>query len=245
MTIEAPAETFLNGQVKVEQSRTGFRSGLDAVMLAAAVPARPGQTALELGAGTGAASLCLAARVPHVAITGVEIDPALVGLASRNAAVNGAGARVTFLAADVFALPAAVKRDFDHVFVNPPYNGEGHASPDPARARALQDEGQLKDWLRLAFQRTVSGGFFTTILRADRMHEALAALPSTGVNIFPLWPRAGEPAKRVILQARKGSAAPLGLLAGLILHTESGAYTEAGDAVLRCGAPLALSWAGR
>lgn len=240
MTIDAPAETFLGGQVRVEQSATGFRSGLDAVMLAAAVPARPGQAALELGAGTGAASLCLAARVPHVSIAGVEIDPALVALATRNAAINGANPRVGFTAADIFALPPAMKRDFDQVFVNPPYNREGHASPDPARARALQDEGQLTDWLKLGFQRTVSGGYFTTILRADRLNEALAALPSGGIAVYPLWPRAGVPARRVIVQARKGSAAPLALLAGLILHEESGAYTAAADAVLRCGAPLAL-----
>jgi tRNA1(Val) A37 N6-methylase TrmN6 len=70
VTVEKPIETFLDGKVRVEQSATGFRSGLDAVMLAAAVPARPGQAALELGAGAGTASLCLAARVPHVTITG-------------------------------------------------------------------------------------------------------------------------------------------------------------------------------
>ncbi len=54
------------------------------------------------------------------------------------------------------------------------------------------------------------GGFFTTIVRADRMQEALAALPRAGVNIFPLWPRAGMAAKRVILQARKGSRSSYG-----------------------------------
>src|ERR1700722_12648710 len=167
------ADTFLGGRVRVEQPQTGFRSGLDAVMLAAAVPARPGETALELGAGAGAASLCLAARVPHVAITGVEISADLAMLASRNAAVNGMATRVSFAAADVFALPPALKREFDHVLVNPPFNGEGQASPDPARARALKDEDQLTDWLKLGFQRTVSGGYFTAILRTDRMGEAL------------------------------------------------------------------------
>ena len=69
--------------MKVAQPETGFRSGLDAVMLAAAVPARAGQTALELGAGAGTASLCLAARVPGVTITGVEIDQRLAALAQR------------------------------------------------------------------------------------------------------------------------------------------------------------------
>jgi tRNA1Val (adenine37-N6)-methyltransferase len=241
----AEAATFLDGRVRVEQPQTGFRSGLDAVMLAAAIPARPGETALELGVGAGTASLCLATRMPHVAITGVEIAPDLVALAGRNAAVNGMAARVTFTTADIFALPSSLKREFDHVFVNPPFHGDGQTSPDPARARALQDEDRLTDWLKLGFQRTVSGGYFTAILRADRLSEALAALPSGGMTVFPLWPRAGEPAKRVILQARKGSGAALVLPAGLILHGAAGAYTEEADAVLRCGEALALAGTAR
>ena len=245
MILERPAETFLGGRVRIEQPQSGFRSGLDAVMLAAAIAARPGETALELGAGAGTAGLCLAARVPHVAIAGVEIAPDLVSLANRNAAVNGMAARAIFTAADVFALPSALKREFDHVFVNPPFNGDGHASPDPARARALKDEDRLTDWLKLGFQRTVSGGYFTAILRTDRLSEALAALPPGGMTVFPLWPRAGEPAKRVIVQARKGSGAALVLPAGLILHDAAGAYTSAADAVLRCGEALALAGTAR
>ena len=55
-------DTFLDGRVIVRQPETGFRAGLDAVMLAAAVP--EGATALELGAGAGPASQCLAAGRP-------------------------------------------------------------------------------------------------------------------------------------------------------------------------------------
>jgi tRNA1(Val) A37 N6-methylase TrmN6 len=234
------AETFLGGRVRVAQPENGFRSGLDAVMLAAAVPARPGQTVLELGAGAGTASLCLAERVPGVTITGVELSADLTALANQNAAANGMTGRASFLKADVFDLPPDLRREFDHVLVNPPFHGEGRAPPDDARALALKDRGQLTDWMRLGLQRTVSGGYFTAILRADRLNEALAALPMGGVNIFPLWPRVGERAKRAVLQVRKGSNAPLALLPGLILHDAAGAYTQEADAVLRRGAALAL-----
>jgi|SRR6185312_6086431 len=232
------SETFLDGRVRVAQPETGFRSGLDAVMLAAAVPAHDGQTVLELGAGAGTASLCLLARVPRAVVTGVEIDKSLVALAQDNAAANGMTA--SFAAADIFALPAELKRDFDQVFSNPPFHGEGQSSPDPARATALMDQGRLADWLKTGLQRTISGGFFTTILRADRFNEALAALPQKGVAAFPLWPRAGEAPKRVIVQARKGSNAPFTLLPGLVLHQANGDWTPEADAVLRRGNPLAL-----
>lgn len=220
------------------QPDTGFRAGLDAVMLAASVPAKSGQGCLELGSGVGTVSLCLAARVPGVAITGVEMDAGLVRLAVDNAAANDAKAR--FVAGDIFALPPELKRDFDQVFCNPPFHGEGQASPDAARAAALMDGGRLGDWLKLGLQRTVSGGFFTAILRADRLNEALAALPERGVCAFPLWPHAGEAPKRVIVQARKGSLAPFALLPGLVLHRENGDWTDESAAVLRRGEPLAL-----
>jgi len=234
-------ETFLDGRVKVAQPDSGFRSGLDAVMLAAAVPAMSGQTVLELGAGSGTASLCLMARVRGIRVTGVERDTTLAALARENAAANGAGC--SFVAGDIFALPPELKRDFDQVFANPPFHGEGQASPDAARAAALMDDGRLSDWLKLGLQRTVSGGFFTAILRADRLNEALAALPERGLCALPLWPRQNEVAKRVIVQVRKGSNAPFALLPGLVLHQEDGAWTPDADAVLRRGNALALSGA--
>ena len=234
-------ETFLDGRVKIAQPESGFRSGLDAVMLAAAVPAMSGQAALELGAGSGTASLCLLARVGGIRVTGVERDTALAALARDNAAANGVDC--TFAVADIFALPPGLKRDFDHVFANPPFHGEGQASPDAARAAALMDDGRLSDWLKLGLQRTVSGGFFTTILRADRLNEALGALPDRGLCAFPLWPRQNEAAKRVIVQVRKGSNAPFALLSGLVLHQQDGSWTPEADAVLRRGNALALSGA--
>lgn len=235
-------DRFLGGRVSVRQPEQGFRAGLDAVMLAAAVPVRTGQDVLELGAGAGTASLCLARRVERVRIKGIEIDPALVELANENARANEMADRVWFVAADVFALPQPVRRPFDHVLCNPPFHGEeGEVSPDACRARALQDRGKLSAWLTAGLKRTVSGGTFTTILRADRLGEALAALPDRGIAIFPLWPRAGVAAKRVLLQAHQGSRKPIEVLHGLVLHGADGQYTPEADAVLRGGAVLSLS----
>lgn len=231
------ADGFLNGRVVVRQPAGGFRAGLDAVMLAAAVPARPGDEVLELGSGVGTASLCLSARVSDCAIEGVEIDRELVVLASRNSQSNRASTR--FFCADIFDLPAELKRDFAHVFCNPPFH-EGEPSPDPVRDRALRDDGKLGEWLAVGLKRTVSDGTFTAILRTDRLGEALAHLPARGVTIFPLWPREGVAAKRVIVQARKGSGAALAILAGMIVHEADGRYTAAADAVLRHGAALTM-----
>ncbi|MDB5734841.1 MAG: methyltransferase [Alphaproteobacteria bacterium] len=230
--------TFLDGKVIAAHPEGGFRSGTDAVMLAAAIPAQGGQSVLELGSSSGVASLCLMARVPGLSATGVEIDAESARFAQDNAAANRVEAR--FVAGDIFNLPQDLRRDFEHVFCNPPFHEGGQQSPDPVRARALADEGTLGQWLSTGLQRTVSGGFFTAIIRADRTPEALAALGQRGVNMLPLWPRAGLAAKRVILQARKGSRAPFALLPGLALHEADGRYTDAAEAILRDAAALAM-----
>ncbi len=232
------SDFFLGGRVAVRQLESGFRSGLDAVMRAAAVPAYV-RTALELGAGVGAASLCLAARVKTMSITGLEIDAGLAALACENAKSNRMARRVRFVAGDVHDLPRSLRGSFDQVFCNPPFHS-GARSPDAARARALLDEGRLGGWLTAGLKRTASGGTFTCIVSAERMAEALAVLPQRGTRAFPLWPKAGAPAGRVILQTRKGSRAAFVLLSGLVLHDANGRYTAAAEAVLRDGGSLAL-----
>ncbi len=233
-------DKFLGGRLTVRQFAGGFRAGLDAVMLAAAVPACDGEEVLELGSGAGTASLCLAARVAGVRVVGAEIESALVTLSNGNAAANGLGERVSFVAADALDLPAGLRRDFAHVMCNPPFHSmTGERSPDAMKAGATHDDGGLGDWLGIGVKRTAPGGTFSCIVRADRLGEALAALPPTGVSVLALHPHAGEAAKRVVIQVKKASRAPLAMLAGLVLHEAGGGYTPAADAVLR-GEALSL-----
>jgi tRNA1(Val) A37 N6-methylase TrmN6 len=241
---EITQDGFLGGRVQVCQFAQGFRSGLDAVMLAAAVPAQAGERVLELGSGAGVASLCLAARIPDCVLVGVELDGELVALSSQNAAANGMAERVRFVQGDVLNLPRQLCVQFDHVLCNPPFHQqEGETSPDKSRARALQDAGDLSRWLDVGARRTAPNGAFTTILRADRLNQALDALPERGVSVFPLWPRTATPASRVLVQLHRGKRTPLILLPGLVLHEHDGRYTTEADAILRAGRALTFGTA--
>lgn len=229
---------FLDGRLKLRQPRQGFRAGLDAVMLAAAVPAGAGQAALELGAGVGTASLCLAART-LCSVLGIEIDSELAGLANQNAALNGMERRVRFECADALSWRGG---RFDHVFCNPPFHGSGgQTSPNAQRARALEDRGVLQDWVRNGVERVASKGSFTLIIRADRLDEVLAALPAAGVYMLPLLPREGEAPKRIIVQWREGAHTPPSRLSGIVLHRSDGRYTPEADAILRDAVSLRIA----
>jgi tRNA1Val (adenine37-N6)-methyltransferase len=229
-------DRFLGGRLVAAQPKGGFRAGHDTVLLAAAVPAQSGERVLELGAGAGVASLCLAARVSGVQVLGIEIDAALVSLGNENAASNGLSERVRFEQGDA----ACISRDglFDHVFFNPPFHPiSGQQSPNPARARAMRSEDALAQWTRVALQRTTPGGTVTAIVRADRANEMAV---QDGAVLFPLFPHEGEAPKRAIVHIVKGSNAPLRQGKGLILHEKDGRNSDAVEAVLRHGTELRL-----
>lgn len=249
---EVSDDAFLDGRVVVSQPRHGHRAGIDAVFLAAAVPAADGDRVLEAGSGTGIVALLIAHHVAGALLTGVEIEPELVALARSNAARNGCSERVRFIAADVTAAHAmlaaagVVADSFDHVIANPPFFGadEGTASPRALKRRAgVIAPGGLDDWARFLAAMARPGGSATLIHRAAALPELLAVLDGRfgGIAVYPLFPRTGEAASRVLVQGRKGSRAPLRLLPGMVLHEDDGnGFRAEAKAVLALGARIDL-----
>lgn len=212
-------DAFLGGHVQAWQPRVGYRAATDPVFLAASVPARAGQSVLELGCGVGVASLCLSARVPGLSLTGIELQTDYAALARRNALENAAPLRVA--EADLRALPSDIRsQSFDHVIANPPYYAaHGPAAHDVGRDRALREDTPLTDWLYVGLRRVRDGGFLTVIHLTDRLPDILAALDRrASVVALPLAARAKRPARRVIVQARKGGRSPFVLLPPLVIH---------------------------
>lgn len=245
MNDDLTRDAFLCGKLHLWQPANGYRAATDPVLLAAACPAAPGQSVLDLGCGVGAAALCLGARVPDLRLSGVEIQPDYAELARRNGAENGAD--FTVVCADLAHLPRRLRHAFDHVIANPPYYpGAGTPPPDAGKATAMLIGTPLADWVAAAARRLAPGGWMTMILGADGLPSVLGALaPKLGsASVLPLAAREGRPALRVILRARKGGRAPFRLLAPLVLHRGTAherdreAYTPRADMILRGGAAL-------
>jgi tRNA1(Val) A37 N6-methylase TrmN6 len=228
------------------QPASGYRVAIDPVLLAAACPARPGDRVVDFGCGSGAAMLCLAARLAGLRLLGLDRDAGAIDLARENLALNGrVGEIATADVEDRRALIAAVQSAFnakaDQVLANPPYwpDGQGTSPAEEGRRRAHAG-ADLAAWIDGARQVLRPRGWLTLILPAARWAGAAAALSGFGaITLIPLWPRQGQPAKRVILRARKAVRSPSAVLSGLILHRSDGGFTSDADAILRDGQALA------
>ncbi len=238
-------DAALGGRLVLRQPRRGHRFGHDAILLAAAVNAQAGQTAVDLGAGVGTAGLALAHRVAGLRVTLIEIDATLATLARENAAQNGLADRVSVAEMDIAsATPFALLRpgEADHVLMNPPYNDAArqNVSPDPARRLAhVARDDTLPVWLNCAARLLRPQGTLTLIWRAAGLADVLAALQGFGgVSVVPVHPKPEAAAIRVFVRAVKGGAAPLVLLPPLILNDAAGKPSTQAEAILRGGATI-------
>jgi tRNA1(Val) A37 N6-methylase TrmN6 len=227
--LEFTEDAFLGGQLRLRQPRSGHRAGHDAMLLAAATSARPGDRVVDFGAGVGAAGLAVARRVAGIKLILVEIEPGLAGLARENAAANAIAADVVVL--DVTAQPSAFGAvglgpdTVDVVLMNPPFNDPARhrASPDKARETAhVAKDATLETWVGAARKTLRSGGALTMIWRADGLGEVLAALDRGfgSLAILPVHGSVKMPAIRLLVRAIKGGRAPTQIHAALVLNDE-------------------------
>ncbi|WP_319024928.1 tRNA1(Val) (adenine(37)-N6)-methyltransferase [Nisaea sediminum] len=243
--VEVTEDSLLGGRVRFLQPAAGYRAAVDPVLLAAMAPAEAGMQVLDLGCGAGAVLLCLLARVPDLTIIGIEAEPEMCDLARRNAELNGVTDRFEVRQGRIEARPPLYEEGaFDLVLANPPYQAPETADPSANRLKAaahVEADTVAADWIEAAYRALRHKGRFAMVQRADRLADLLAPLDRRfgGIEVHPLYPKPGRPAKRVVLIARKGVRTPLALSSGIVLHNMDGSYSPAVAAALDTGYALA------
>ena len=220
---QRPAEVMLHEDEEINellrrgyriiQKKSGFRFGIDAVLLswfAGAVGEE--ECVIDLGSGTGVIPLLMDARNGRGQYLGLEIDPRMTAMASRSAEINVCTERVRFVTGD---LKEASKRlgtgSFDVVTANPPYRktGTGKLSPDPMKAAARHEVlCTLRDVIREAAALLRSGGRFFMVHRAERRAEILELLPAYGflsIRLLPVAPGPGKDPNLLLIAAEKAA----------------------------------------
>ena len=242
-------DTLLQGKLALLQPQMGYRFGTDAVLLAASTPAlKIGQTILDLGCGVGAVLLQILYHQPHITGVGVELNPNMAQLATQNLSTNHMAERGQIICADatdntLFKTLSQTMGQFDMVVCNPPYYPASQnqaASLTQGRAQArTQKDGDLALWLKNANRLLKPKGLLRVIYPSAQLQALLAAWPKGigAVQLIPVWSKLGAPAKRIIVQGRKGNRNPHNILEhGLILHEYDGSYTAQAAQILEQGA---------
>ncbi|MCP1198257.1 tRNA1(Val) (adenine(37)-N6)-methyltransferase [Notoacmeibacter sp. MSK16QG-6] len=251
MTTETESDTTLDAFHRgrfylVQPKKQGHRAGLDAMLLASALPRTFTGTVVDLGAGSGAAGLGVLSRCPQAKAVLVENAPVMIDCAAKtlmHPQNAGLASRASLVSADAGA--AAQSRRAaglaDHsahaVILNPPFNDpRDRSTTDPLRREAhVMTQTLLEDWLRTAAAMSKAGAWCAMIFRPRHLTEALSAMSGRfgGLGLRFVQARPMAPAIRLIIRGRRNDRAPLTVHPPLVLHGESGsAFAPEADALI-------------
>ncbi len=241
---------FLGKNLKIKQLKKGYRAGVDAVLLAACVPAKVEESCLELGSGVGVASLCLAKRVKNIDVTGVELLPEIVALAAENARNNMLDSTVQFIQQDIattfqewgYLKPSSMA----HVFANPPFFQQDKVMFPEHKYKQCAHIGAeelLEIWVRRAVTLVKSKGSVTFIHLPSALPQLLAAFSGRlgAIQILPFVAYKGENVHKIVIRGIRDSHADLRILSPVVMHQDDGTYMPNIERVLRDGEMLDFS----
>ena len=172
---------------------------------------------LELGSGTGGASLLASARCVNAHIDGVELSGLAYKVFCENIKLNHLECRLTAYNCDLRELPSEIKnKAYDVVFMNPPfYDGTKGSVTDTevkseheAMAR-FSREGSLEDFIQAQSLRTrTSGGFAVMCISPDRVPECFSLYSKykiTPVRLLTVHANGGKNAFLALIAGKKGA----------------------------------------
>lgn len=239
-------DSIFKGQIIIHQPKEGFRFGIDAIILGAAAPVMTKGRLLDLGSGVGTALFSAHFRSSLATGVGVEIDASLVELARKNATENKRDDRLKFVEHDLLLSEDPLKGElYDVVITNPPFYDRDKAPASPldqkSRAKSIT-VSSFKAWIEYGVKKTTSGGYFIALVPPAFLPHVMDGIKDKlgNLRLHPLWPKAGEAAKRVLIGGQKGSKTPFAILPGTVIHKHQGGYTEEAHAILQEGSSLAL-----
>ncbi|AZO09262.1 MULTISPECIES: methyltransferase [unclassified Mesorhizobium] len=235
---DTPAHTvdaFHRGRFWLVQPRQGHRAGMDAMMLAAAVPSGFSGRLADFGAGAGAAALAVLSRCPQARAVLVERSAKMASFAAATLAHPGnahLGDRASVLTADVTlagrarAQAGLADNSFDFAIMNPPFNGaEDRATPDTMRKEAhVMEDGLFERWIRSAAAVVKPRGGLAVIARPEQLVAILDAMEGRfgDAEMLCVHPRPEGAAIRIVIRAVLGARGKLSIQPPLILHGMSG-----------------------
>lgn len=210
------------------QDAAEFCFTTDAVFLAAFPHLIKQARVLELGSGTGAISLLLAARGAGQ-VTGVDCNPHVVELMRRSIADNGLAERVSAELADLRELKKLYcSESFDLIVANPPYRNSGKVR-QVATAACHEVTATLEDFFQNAAYLVKYRGRFALVQLPERFTECMELALKYGLQPKKLqWVHAyaDKPAWIFLMEMVKGGSYGLDVLPPLVMYNADGSHSK-------------------
>lgn len=219
--------------LRIIQKETGFRFGIDAVLLSDFVKIKRGERAVEFGTGTGIVSILLTAKTECAHIDAFEIQRDMADMASRSVTLNGLTSKITIIADTLCAAQDYVQAgEVDVVFSNPPYMARGAAIANPSADKAIarhEISCTLEDVVVQAQQLLRPGGRFYLVHRPHRLPDIMALCRTQGLEpkrLRTVHPQLGAPPNILLLQCVKGGGPELVWEPPLAVYAADGGYSK-------------------
>lgn len=218
---------------RIIQKKNGFCFGMDAVLLSGFARVRDGETAIDLGTGTGIIPILLEAKTEGRHFTGLEIQEEVAGMAARSVGLNGLENRVDIVNGDIKEASRLFgKASFDVVTSNPPYMNDSHGLKNPDLPKAIARHEvlcTLEDVVREAALLLKPGGRFYMVHRPHRLAEIISVLKDYKLEpkrMKMVHPFVDKEANMVLIEAVRSGRSMMKVEAPIIVYREPGVYTE-------------------
>lgn len=150
-------------QFDIQQDKSVFRVGTDAVLLGALANVYDSKNILEVGTGTGIISLMLAQRNPKAKVLAIDINSEAVNISQNNFSNSPFYDRIKSQLQDFKNFE--IDEKFDLIISNPPYFEINNSNKDILARQRL--ELDFSDLIIKASQLLSDNGLFSVIIPID------------------------------------------------------------------------------
>lgn len=221
-----------NGYFVIQDPKK-FCFGMDAVLLSGFARVKKGETALDMGTGTGIIPILLSQRTEGKHFTGLEIQAECAEMADRSVKYNCLEDRIQIVEGDIKEAAGIFgAASFDVVTCNPPYMIGQHGLTNPHLPKAIARHEILCTFDDVASQAArvlKDRGRFYLVHRPFRLVELMAAL--TKYKLEPkrmqlVYPYIDKEPNMVLIEACKGGNFRIQIERPLVVYEKPGVYTK-------------------
>ena len=221
-----------NGYFVIQDPKK-FCFGMDAVLLSGFARVKKGETALDMGTGTGIIPILLSQRTEGKHFTGLEIQAECAEMADRSVKYNCLEDRIQIVEGDIKEAAGIFgAASFDVVTCNPPYMIGQHGLTNPHLPKAIARHEILCTFDDVASQAArvlKDRGRFYLVHRPFRLVELMAAL--TKYKLEPkrmqlVYPYIDKEPNMVLIEACKGGNSRIQIERPLVVYEKPEVYTK-------------------